>query len=356
MRKIPITHIKPGMILGKDLYDKNNSLLLSKGHFLTDNKITRIKNLKYQSVYILDKKYDDIEITEDPEDISDILRNNAVLTVKHLFTAGGDPLNKKVVSNVKHTVEGIVNEIILNKHATYTMSDLKLFDDYTYYHSVNVTVIAVILGYSIGLNKTSLYKLGLGALMHDIGKIFVPKEILTKQDKLTPSEYGLIQDHSRNGYEYLKNINEFSEESNIVALTHHEKFAGSGYPDGIKGNQIPVFGRILAVADVFDALVSDRPYRKALMPSEAVEYILGGSGDHFDPTIVKVFIEKISPYPVGSYVLLSNGEKGLVVKNRPKFGLRPKIKIINDSKDDNKSVYYDLSTEYLDITIKSIIY
>ena len=144
--------------------------------------------------------------------------------------------------------------------------------------------------------------------------------------------------------------------SNIVALTHHEKYDGSGYPDGIKGNQIPLFGRILAVADVFDALVSDRPYRKALLPSDAVEYILGGSGNHFDSKIIKVFMEKISPYPVGSYVLLSNGEKGLVVKNRPKYGLRPKIKIINDSKVDNKSVYYDLSTEYFDITIKSVIY
>ena len=212
MRKIPITHIKPGMILGKDLYDKNNSLVLSKGHYLTDNKINRIKKLKYQSVYIADKRYDDIEITEDPEDISDVLRNNAVSTVKQLFSVGGNLLNKKVVSDVKHTVDDIVNEIVLNKHATYTMSDLKLFDDYTYYHSVNVTVIAVILGYAMGLNKTSLYKLGLGALMHDIGKIFVPKEILTKQGKLTAEEYGLIKDHSRNGYEYLKSINEFTEE------------------------------------------------------------------------------------------------------------------------------------------------
>ena len=354
MRKMPINKLRPGMIVGKHLYDKHNSLLLSRGHVLSQNEILRIANLKYQAIYIAEKD-DDLMQMGSIEDISETLRNNAVATVKELFSliSSEKKISKKTITNAKSAVDDIVNEIVLNENITYTMTDLKLFDDYTYYHSVNVTVVAVVLGLSMGLNKNSLYKLGLGALMHDIGKIFVPKPILEKQGKLTEEEFEIIKSHSKNGYDYLKQAEGFPQEANIAVLTHHEKFSGFGYPDGISENQIPVFGRILTVADVFDALVSDRPYRKALLPSEAVEYIVGGSGVIFDPKIVKVFMEKISPYPIGTHVILSNGQKGIVVKNRPKFGLRPKIMVLDET---DPPVYYDLSKESFDITITGITY
>ncbi len=354
MRKIPIKHLKPGMILGKNLYDRHSSLLLAKGNRMGNYEINRIKDYRYQAVYIADQDNDDIEFFVNTEDINDELRNQAVSSVKELFSmANSQFFSKKLITNVKQTLDNIINEITLNKNATYTMTDLKLFDDYTYYHSVNVTIIATIIGVSIKLSKAMLYELAVGALMHDIGKIFVPKEILLKQNSLTPGEFSLIKDHSRKGYEYLIEMDEFSPESSLVALTHHEKYNGNGYPDGISGIDIPLFGRILAVADVFDALVSDRPYRKALLPSEAIEHISGSSGQHFDPDIIDIFLEKISPYPVGSYVMLSNGQKGVVVENQPKYGLRPKVKIIDDS---TNPIYYDLSKENFDITIKSIVY
>lgn len=353
MRKIPINYIKPGMIVGKHLYDKQNSLLLSKGHVLSQGEIIRIKGLKYQAIYIAENNDDQIE-TAEVDDISDDLRHKAVGTVKEIFSliSYEEKLNKKAISNAFSVVEDIVNEIVSNKHMTYPMTDLKLFDDYTYYHSVNVTVIAVVLGFAMGLNKNNLYKLGLGALMHDIGKIFVPKPVLEKQGRLTEEEFAIIKKHSKNGYDYLKQAESFPSESNLAVLTHHEKFNGFGYPDGIMADQIPIFGRILSVADVFDALVSDRPYRKAMLPAEAVEYIVGGSGVQFDPKVVDVFIEKISPYPIGTHVVLSNGQKAIVVKNRPKFGLRPKVMVIGS---DTSPQYYDLSEEALDITITEII-
>ncbi len=354
MRKIPINYLKPGMKLGKNLYDRHNSLLLAKGNSLDQHTIHRIVDYRYQAVFIADHDNDGIEFIEDTEDIPDDIRNNAVSSVKEIYIMENSRFfTKKFMNNINYVLNDIIDEILKNKNATFTMTDLKLFDDYTFYHSVNVTVISIIIGVSIKLSKTKLYELGMGALMHDIGKIFVPKEILLKQGSLTPEEFNLVKNHSSKGFEYLNEINEFSRDSNLVALTHHEKYNGNGYPGGLSGFDIPLFGRILAVADVFDALVSDRPYRKAMQPSEAVEYISGSSGEHFDPDIVDIFLEKVSPYPVGCYVMLSNGEKAVVVKNQPKYGLRPKVKVINDSLE---SVYYDLSKENFDITIKSIVY
>lgn len=355
MRIVPTLYLKPGMIVGKDIYDEHNAMLLSKGHVLTAREIMRIINLRYQAIYIVDGEDDDTD-EENVDPISDTLRNNAVLAIKDIFQRAEfeKVLNRKTISNAKSAVDDIVQEIVLNRNVTYTMTDLKIFDSYTYFHSVNVTVIAVILGVAMGLSKTNLYKLGLGALLHDIGKIFVPKPILEKQGGLTAEEFEIIRSHSRNGFEYLKQVEGFPEESNLAVLTHHEKFGGGGYPDGAKGNKIPLFGRILTVADVFDALISDRPYRKALNPSEAVEYIVGGSGDLFDPKVVDVFMDRISPYPVGTCVILSNGQRGFVVENRPKFGLRPKIKVVTDSGGGPK--FYDLSRELFDITITGILY
>ncbi len=354
MRMIPISSLKPGMIVGKDLYDNHNSLLLSKGHALSEKEIRRINNF-YHAIYITDNYFDQVEIPDNIEDVSGVLRNNAVAAAREMFLLVNSKKapNKKILHNAKLVVDDIVNEIVLNKNVTYTMTDLKLFDDYTYYHSVNVTIIAVILGFSLRLNKVSLYKLGLGALMHDIGKIFIPKNILEKQDKLTPEEFEVIKSHSAKGFEYLKDISDVPSDSNLAVLSHHEKYGGYGYPQGIRGNDIPLFGRILMIADVFDALVSDRPYRKALLPSEAIEYIVGGSGELFDPKIVNVFMEKISPYPVGTYVMLSNGQKAVVVENRPKFGLRPKVRVI-----DTVGIpqYYDLSREFFDITVTGVTY
>ncbi len=357
MRIIPLSYLVPGMILGKDLYDNKRSLLLSKGHILTQKEIDRISLFKYQGIYITDKIFDEEDI-EPKENVSEVLRLNAVQAVKDIFTGVKTPkdkISKQMVSRVKDSVNDIVNEIVSAKSATYIMTDLKLYDDYTYYHSANVAIISIVLGLSMGLNNTNLYKLGMGALLHDIGKMFVPKSILEKKGRLTPDEFKIIKSHSTKGNEYLKEKWDIPSDSNLAVLTHHEKYDGTGYPFGVKGEKIPLFGRILMVADVFDALSSDRSNRRAYSPIEAIEYIIEGSGSFFDPTVIDAFIERVSPYPVGTHVILSNGLKGLVVETRPGQGMRPKIKVITDS---GEPVYYDLSkeTSLKDIKITGISY
>ncbi len=204
------------------------------------------------------------------------------------------------------------------------MIDLKVFDDYTYSHSVNVAVLSIIIGVTMGLGRKELTKLGLGALLHDIGKVFIDKDIVNKPGKLTDEEFSSMKMHSKLGYDYVRDRFQLPVKSYVAVLDHHERYDGSGYPNSKKGDEISDFGKMIALADVYDALTSERPYRKALPPSEAMEYIMGNSQVHFDPELVKVFSRKVAPYPVGTLVKLSNGMTGLVVENYEAFCLRRK--------------------------------
>ncbi len=358
MKLVSATAMRPGMILGRDIYDVQNQLLLSAGQLLTERRILKIRWIGIQQAYILDDGESfDGESFDDEEAISQSLRQNAVDTIRELFRTielhKGDRSSKQYFSNVKVMVNDMIEEITRFKKATRCMTSLKVFDDYTYFHSVNVAVISLILGANMGLEKNDLFDLGLGAMLHDIGKIFVPKEILNKEQKLTPEEFEEIKSHSLKGYTFLADQWNISAQSKSVILSHHEKYDGTGYPYSLRGETIPPYGRIAAVADVFDALTSNRPYRKALSPSEAMEYIMGNGGIHFDPRVIDTFIDGIALYPVGTEVELNNGMHGVVVKNYPNLGLRPLIKIISDSKEP---IYYDLSNDFslLNVTITGV--
>ena len=207
------------------------------------------------------------------------------------------------------------------------MTDLKTFDEYTYQHSVNVAVLSMVIGTTLKLSYKEMFNLGRAALLHDIGKMFVNKEILNKPGKLDANEMKIMKNNSHLGYKHLKNRYGFSILTYNGVLDHHEKYDGTGYPNNKKGKYISLFGRIINVADVYDALTAERPYKRRLLPSEAMEYIMGGAGSHFDPEIVEVFIRKIAPYPLGTCIRLSNGYEGTVVKNYEESCLRPSIRV-----------------------------
>lgn len=353
MRFVPSSCLKPGMVLSHDLYGYQNELMLSKGQVLSQIEINRIRELKYQGAYINDKLSEDIQVDGI---ISSKLKNNTVRALKDVFEYVGDGVNVSEAADfgrIKHLIDDIISEITTNKNAAVNMMDLKVFDDYTYYHSVNVAAISIVVGLSAGLSKTGLYQLGLGALLHDIGKVFVPKDILDKPGKLTVAEYDEIKKHSLLGSEYLREKWEVPIESNITVLTHHEKYDGSGYPYGLKSDKVPELGKIVAVADVYDALTSDRPYRRGMLPSDAMEYVMGGSGIMFDPKVVEMFTRKIVPYPVGTCITLSNGRTGIVIENNSNCCMRPKIRIVSDSEEETVLDLYN-DRELLNVTIVGV--
>lgn len=352
MRFVSINGIREGMILAKDIVGKNGELLLKKGAILHSSYINRIKSLGYNGLYIVDELSSDIEIKTV---IDENLRLKTVNTVKNAFIniENSGVISKQTFESMDNLISNIVDEIIANNDIMVNMIDLKTFDDYTFYHSVNVAVLSVLVGCSFNFNRQQLKNLGLSATLHDIGKVFIPKEILNKKDKLTEYEYNIVKTHPVEGYNHVKENCRVPPVTYVGILQHHERFDGSGYPMSLKGKKISLFGRIISVADVFDALTSNRPYRKAMSPSEAIEFIMGGGGTYFDPDVIIPFTEKIAPYPVGTSVRLSNGCVAIVVKNYRDCPVRPVIKVIKEGNEMVKPYFLDLKNDKntIDITI-----
>jgi len=355
MRFVPTSCVREGMILGKDLYNNIGDLMLAKGIVLTAEYIKAIKNLKYNGIYIDDDISKDIPVINI---ISEKVRVDAIGAIKNIFThvEKGNSIDIKHIEATMEQVKRIVDQLFNNKELMVNMVDIKVFDDYTYYHSVNVAVLSIILGIALGMKEEDLCNLGYAAIFHDIGKVFIDKDILNKPGSLTEEEYELIKSHSTFGYEYLKKGNKVPIESYVGVLDHHERYGGGGYPSGIKEDLISYFGRIIAVADAYDALTSDRPYREALLPSEAMEYVMGSVSTLFDPDIVKVFVRKIAPYPIGTCVRLSNGMVGIVVENYEDLCMRPLIRVFQDQGEEIEPYEIQLSDPHaLCLTIVEVI-
>lgn len=356
MRYITTDNLKPGHRLANNLALYNNkALLLRRGKELTPALIRKISALGYQGLYIEDELSQGLEITDV---ISSDLRRKTRCELQLLFlnvstnTTGNI---KKHFNTLKTLSKKIVDEVLRNRTTMVNLVDLRAYDDYTYSHSLNVAVLSIIIGMALKLNHDTIQELAIGALIHDIGKMRVDKSILNKPGKLTPEEFEHMKQHSLLGYEYLLNNTDISEKSKLATLYHHERLDGKGYPEGLAGEDIPLYSRIISVADVYDALTSDRPYRKAMLPSDAIEYIMGGYGTAFDPRIVDAITRKVAPYPIGTCVRLSNDEIGIVVKNYENTSLRPVVKLIKDNKPTDKVLDLTHDRSCLHITVKEII-
>ncbi|MEL7608348.1 MAG: HD-GYP domain-containing protein [Bacillota bacterium] len=355
MRFIPSYCLREGQILACDLVADKNKMLLRKGATLTDTLIKRICYLGFQGIYIDDDISADIVVADI---ISNELKYKAKAEIRSLLINVENNMKNRIASHVETlttVISNIVDEILHNRNMMVNVVDIRAYDDYTYSHCLNVTVLSVVLGTVLGLEKKALNELAMGALMHDIGKVFIDKKVINKAGPLNEDEYEEVKMHSLIGYNYVCTNHKIPQSAQLVVLTHHERFDGSGYPTGLQGSEIPLFGRIVAVTDVYDAMVSDRPYSHALLPSDAVEFIMGGYNTLFDPTVVDAFTRKVAPYPVGTCVILSNGLTGIVVQNYEYSCLRPKVRLIRGNKPVNE--FIDLAHDYdaLNITIKEII-
>ncbi|GAB1476069.1 HD-GYP domain-containing protein [Bacillota bacterium] len=355
MRFVPAHCVIEGMKLGSNLYNESGVMMLGKGAILSAEYVRIINRLRYNGIYIDDDISKDIEAVNV---ISDKLRINAVKAIKSIFIYGEKEkaITRNHVETAKNHVDSIVDEILSNTDLMINMVDMKVFDDYTYYHAVNATVISIVIGVALGLNKADLKNLGYAAMLHDIGNVFIDRKLLNKAEKLTDEEFENVKTHSSLGGDYIKRGYGVPLETYMGIIDHHEKYGGAGYPNDLQGNRISLFGRIIALADVYDALISDRPHRKALLPSEACEFIMASSMTSFDPIVVEAFVKKIAPYPAGTCVKLSNGMTGIVVENYETLIMRPKLKIYQVDDCDVDSYELRLADhEALNVTVVGAI-
>lgn len=222
-------------------------------------------------------------------------------------------------------VDQVTASILRNSAAMTSIVRLKLKDDYTYMHSVAVCTLMVALGRTLGMDEVACKESGLAGLLHDIGKAFVPIPILHKPEGLSPAEYDIVRRHPLLGYNHLIKNSNIPEYATDVCLHHHEKINGSGYPDGLSGAGISLLARMAAICDVYDAVTSDRPYKKGWDPAESLSTMAAWSG-HFDKTLLSAFVKTLGIYPIGSLLKMESGRLGLVIRQSSGALTKPVVK------------------------------
>jgi len=321
MKKVTVDELKPGMKLAKDIILNDGRFLLLKGFTLKERYIDKIRLYDIPYVYV-EKEVEKVQYFNEEIIYSETFHNvnNIMKSVRN-----GGSID---VSSVKSTVSKIVQSIFNNDNVFMKLSGIRDIDNYTYLHSIDVCIYSIIAGKSLNLLPDMLNNLALGALLHDIGKCKIPPEILNKPAKLSESEFEIMKKHTEYGYDILRKTPGLSEDVARIALNHHEHWDGAGYPRGLKGEEIDLLSRIVAITDVYDALTADRVYRRRFMPHKAVEYLISNSRAQFDPQILNIFMDNIAVYPPDIIVMLSTGEIGKVVKSKGPPSIRPKIMVI----------------------------
>ncbi len=288
----------------------------------------------------------------------DVHQDVSVPMAEELFAAKkAHTAAKKIVTEVMHdvrmgkqveieavngVVEQMVDSIFRNKGALSSLSRIKSKDEYTFFHSVNVCVLMVAFTKGLGMPRSVINRAGVGALLHDVGKMAVPDGILNKEGRLTDEEFARMKDHVTQSRIILGKTPGITEEAIAVAGQHHERYDGSGYPDKLKGEEISELGRMAAIVDVYDAITSDRCYHKGFSTSEALRKIFEWGKYHFDPKMVELFIKVVGIYPVGTMVRLESGLVGVVKEPGMENLLMPVVKVFYDKKKERYLTPYDL--------------
>ncbi|MFD2045146.1 HD-GYP domain-containing protein [Ornithinibacillus salinisoli] len=355
MRLVSTKYIKKGAILGQTISNDNGIVLLQKGMSLSNSIIKRLRDQGITYVYIEDEETKDVQVVSA---ISEKLRKDATDSVRQVFSEvkSTDLLAKSFIldkeeKNLNTIVHRLLEEINQHKESISLLGDIFITDDYIFQHSLNVTIYALAIGKALHLNEKELAELGTGAILHDIGKAFIDYDVLQKPDQLSDKEFEIMKEHTTIGFDLLRKQGSVSSVVAHCAYQHHERLDGSGYPRGLSGDKIHTYAKIIGVADVFDAVTSNRVYRDAMLPHEGLEILYAGAVNLFDREMVEAFKKSIVVYPNGLTVLLNDGTSGVVVKQNKHLCDRPIVRVIKDKHKQMITPYeLDLSKE-LNITI-----
>ena len=253
------------------------------------------------------------------------------------------------LGGAQQLVEDISDSVARNPGALISLARLKTVDDYTYMHSVAVCAMMVGLAKQLGLDEAQTRSAGMAGLMHDLGKALMPMEVLNKPGKLSPAEFNIIKTHPSEGHRLLLSGDKVDALVLDVCLHHHEKTDGSGYPKGLKGDEISLFAKMGAVCDVYDAITSNRPYKAGWDPAESLRKMAEWANGHFDATVFQAFVKSLGIYPIGSLVKLTSGRLGVVVEQTGKSLTTPSVKVFFSTKSNLR-----IPPEVLDLSLPGV--
>lgn len=355
--RIRTDQAETGMVVASDIITTNNQLIITKGTVLDERMITRLRFYNIYGLYIYHGEQQSEEEHKE-ESYIELLRNTEefkkfnrtyVETVNNVEKGFSDVVsgasNEINIDSLLADTDRILHEGRNGAHIFEMLHGIRDYDDMTFVHSLNVSLICSIFGAWLKLPKEEIRILTLGGLLHDIGKMLVPREIISKDTKLTEQEFEIIKQHSIKGYQALKDY-PVDIRVKYAALMHHERCDGSGYPNGFKSDQIEEFSKIIAIADVYDAMTSNRTYRKAICPFDVVENFERDGFLKFDPGYLMVFMERIVNSYMHNIVRLSDGREGEVVMINKLALSKPVIR--------TGDVFIDLSKEHK-LSIEAII-
>lgn len=362
IKKIEIADLKPGMYisdLGAGWMD--HPFLRNNFAVKDDAVIDKIIKTGIREVYIDTSRGHDVQHAPTREEVEEKLteqlkqvvaeprvseriafRDEAVRAVKvrdeanqiaHEVLADVRMGKQVDIEKLEPVVQEMTESILRNGNALVSLCRVKDKDDYTFLHSVSVCALLVSFCRAVGMEKTNIHLVGIGGLLHDIGKMKVPNAILNKPGKLTDEEFVQMKSHVAASMDILSLTPGIQPDSILVAHQHHERHDGSGYPLKLKGDEISRIGQMAAVCDVYDAITSDRCYHKGMAPHDALRKILEWSKYHFNPDVAQQFIRTIGIYPVGTLVMLESGKIGIVHdQNEGGSLLQPVVRVVFDSK------------------------
>jgi HD-GYP domain-containing protein (c-di-GMP phosphodiesterase class II) len=329
------------MILGMPVYDNYGKELLGRRTNLNDQSLGIMARNSISEILIEDQRVDDLVVApmvspEKEGKLADAFRQ----LLNSIRNSGS--IDSAFLSSVNVAVNEIARSLTLSIMGEINVSCSVSQSDYMYLHPVKSAILAMALGYRMGKTTDDLVILGMSSLLKDISCIFLPMGILDKSS-LSAEEIRKVQEHPVKSYELLTQFSEIKNGIANVVLQHHEQWNGNGYPRGLKGEQISNYAQIIAAADVFSDLVVEHPGKEKCMSHEAIEYIMAGSGDQFDPKLVETFVRKIPAYPNGLTVRLNSGEIGIVSDPNLGFVARPVIRVTYDPEKGNLKKPYEIN-------------
>lgn len=359
MRVVPVEYAL-GHLLGESVFDSNGRFLLRKGAHITEKSILNLKSSGVYSVYINDRFSQNTivpPITNHLKHIT-IMKMVQVCEEARIAKASEGKNIKKLedlMADLLETARDIMYEIDRVEINKINHIDIKCVNTYTYAHPVSVAVMSYILAKKLKLTQEERENTFIGALFADIGMSFINESLFMKKGKLDLKAFIKVKEHPQLGYDFIGDYYFANTYIKRIVLQHQEKIDGSGYPNNIKGDDIHKLAKLVAVADVYDAMTSDRVYARATTSSEALEYIMGAAGRHFDFDFAKEFVSTIVPYPEGSLVKMNTGQIALVEKTNIDLPLRPEIRLIDPGRRILENTSVDL-TEETNLVIEGMEY